>query len=309
MRWNIISNITNGVGLQADYELLKALLEAQGHRVRGVHIREPHTARPAEINLFLELLEPRLLRLAPRNWVIPNPEWWFRHWHGYLPRFERVLCKTRDAERIYQRLAGDRVRYVGFKSKDRLLPAVPRERAFLHLVGKSSAKNTEAVMQAWKLGNLPYPLLIISRAHDFQWGPVRSVKHLPEPELAVEMNRRIFHLCPSAYEGFGHGLHESAGVGGVIITTNQPPMNEIGCTPPELLVRAIRSTPRHTARLFTVHWQDVARAARAAWELPGGKLEDIQACARQRFEDGRAEFERLFLAEVEALNARKEAAA
>ena len=59
-----------------------------------------------------------------------------------LPAFDAVLCKTRHAERIFRALGSD-ARYVGFTSPDRMREAVPRERVFLHLAGRSSAKGTQ----------------------------------------------------------------------------------------------------------------------------------------------------------------------
>jgi hypothetical protein len=304
MRFNIISVIDNGVGLQAHYQILKALLESRGHSVAGVHLRRPRAQR-ADINLFLEIIQPKLFPLAPKNWVIVHPEWWYADWTASLPRFDRVFCLTHDAERIFRPLAGDKVRYIGFKSKDRLMPKIVKERAFIHVAGRSEGKNTQAVMDAWRLGQLPYPLLLISHKYVLNSAKVRSRPRLSEPELAVEMNRRMFHLCPSAYEGFGHYSHEAMGVKGVIITTNRAPMNEIGCVPPELLVEPSASPTQHYAPFFTVGWQEIARAAKAAWELPREKVAEIQAQTRSGFEAGRAEFEKLFMAEVNELAPRQ----
>lgn len=303
MNWNIITAIDNGVGLQADYELLRGMLEAQGHQVTGWHHKTTEPPPRADINLFLEVVVPAHFVSAPRQWVMVNPEWWFEKWSVHLAEFDRVLCKTRNAERIFRPLAGEAVRYVGFESPDRRQPAVARQRAFIHVAGKSRTKNTEAVIEAWRVGKLPYPLLIVSTYYNWSHGCVRSVGRIPAEQLAREMNQCLFHLCPTAYEGFGHCLHEALGIGAVVITTNRPPMNEVA-VPLELLVTADGSRPHHLAPLHRVTWKEIARAARAAWALPPEKIAEIQAANRRQFETGREEFRRLFTQEVAELTAR-----
>jgi hypothetical protein len=120
MRWNIISNITNAVGLQRDYELLRDLLQSWGHEVNGTQFDNPVTAQTADRNLWLEMVNPRLFPLAREHWFFANPEWFYDSWipnvdqlrrrwvpdlllrrwisHSLSRGFRYVLCKTRDCE-------------------------------------------------------------------------------------------------------------------------------------------------------------------------------------------------------------------
>lgn len=148
MRFNIISNISNGVGLECDYRLLRESLEKLGHEVCGVPYQNSSLPAKADVNVFLEVVTERFLPFAPRNWVVPNPEWWFAGWDSLLPRFEWVLAKTRDCETRFQKKAAP-VKFIGWRSKDMFDLAVPRERKFLHVAGKSQTKNTAAVFEAW----------------------------------------------------------------------------------------------------------------------------------------------------------------
>ena len=70
MRFNIISNLTNGVGLQRDYELLRTELKARGHEVQGVQFNaKPLVVPPADVNIFDELVVPAAFAAAKEQWV------------------------------------------------------------------------------------------------------------------------------------------------------------------------------------------------------------------------------------------------
>ena len=149
MRFNVISNLTNGVGLQQDYELLREALERRGHLVAGVQFnKKPFTIKPADINIFLEVVNPQAFAAAPQQWVVPNPEWWFAGWEAH--HWDRVLTKTRDAERIFKAKVGSRCQYLGWLARDLFDPAIPRHRHVLHIAGKSRFKNTTAVIAGCK---------------------------------------------------------------------------------------------------------------------------------------------------------------
>jgi hypothetical protein len=165
MRWNIISNITNAVGLQQDYELLRHLLETNGHEVHGIHFASTVSTPRADINVWLEVVNPDLFHLANEQWIIPNPEWFYDSWIPWAERLDRrwipgvlnrwwisnvfrrhfryVLCKTRDCERIFQTVAPfSDVIFTGFMARDLYDPSIPKSCSFLHIAGKSQTKNT-----------------------------------------------------------------------------------------------------------------------------------------------------------------------
>lgn len=291
MKLNLITNTNNGVGLEHDYRLLRAALEELGHDVCGVHFQGAAEGR-ADLNVFLEIVDPRFFPLAPRQWLVPNPEWFYGGWTPLLSRFERVLGKTRDAQRRFVPLVGGRCSWLGWTS--RRIPGEPAwtpEPSFLHLCGKSQTKNTSAVLQAWRRHALPWPLTIVSH-----WLPepappipgVRVLRQVSDEVLFPLMRSHRFHLCPSEYEGWGHYLHEALGCGAVVLTTDGPPMNEFG-TPPELRFPvAARAALRRGVR-HRVCVDAVAQAVRVAAALPPDRLEAIGNEARGRFEqDDRA---------------------
>ena len=144
-RFNLITNLTNGAGLQRDATMLRAELERRGHEVHGIHFKAP-TPAAADVNVFLEVVVVDLLSYARQNWLMPNPEWFFRAWP--LDVWDVVLTKTHDATRIFRGLVGDRCEYLGWQAQDFYDPSMPRTLAFLHVAGKSRAKNTTAVIRA-----------------------------------------------------------------------------------------------------------------------------------------------------------------
>lgn len=300
MRFNIISNLTNGAGLQRDYLLLKGLLEAKGHVVAGVMYDAAPPYPTADVNLWLEIMPspgwgllPIALDSAPRNWLIPNPEWWYGDlWDQYLPRLERILCKTEDSLRIFrQKLArhnwGDRTQFIGFEALDFYHPEIERKLRFLHMAGKSETKNTAAVMDAWQRHGLPYPLTVVAWKPNIAAlcrGPnVTHIERVEEDQMPRMMNEHQFHIMPSKYEGFGHYIHEAIGCGGVVITTDAEPMNGFRGVAQELLIPAVQTQSMRAATAHLVSGAGVAAAVRKAASLAKERIAQIATAAREAF--------------------------
>lgn len=298
-RFNIITNLTNGSGLQREYEILRDILAPAGHSVTGVHFQSSDCPR-ADVNLFLETVVSAKLDAAPENWVMPNPEWWSEEYQQSLPKLTRVLCKTRDAQRLFRELAGERASYVGFMSRDLYEPAVKRKPRFLHIAGNSPIKSTEVILEAWK--RLPYRLTVVSTYFHRQASKLKNVKgheRVSDARLRRLMNSRQFHLCPSKYEGFGHYLHEALGVGAVVITSDAPPMNELGLAP-ELLIPARSGVMLRIARLHDVTPQAVIDRVKHVAQLSTERIQEISREARASFEQEKAAFRARFLEIVNA---------
>src|ERR1700722_15707055 len=102
MKVNIVT-IFNGAGLETDYRLLRAVLEGFGARVTGVSLEDPHFPE-ADLNVFFEVFVPYKFSSAPLNWFVPNPEWFCNRVED-LSHFDLILCRTREAERIFQGLS------------------------------------------------------------------------------------------------------------------------------------------------------------------------------------------------------------
>ena len=299
-RFNIITNLTNGCGLQREYEILRDVLASAGHAAVGVDFQRTDGCPPADVNLFLETVVPSVFGAAPENWVMPNPEWWSDEYQRSMPNLTRVLCKTRHAYDLFRELAGDRAIYVGFMSRDLYQVDVERKPKFLHVAGNSQIKNTEAILEAWK--KLPYRLTLISPHYRRQASKIRHVKaydRVSDEKLRQLMNSRQFHLCPSKYEGFGHYIHEALGVGAVVVTCDASPMNELGL-PTELLVPGVPGAQLRLARLHDITPQAVIDRVRHVAKLSSARIQEISRAARAHFEQERSSFPARFLEVVNA---------
>jgi hypothetical protein len=279
MRFNLISNITNGVGLQQDFELLRSALEDRGHTVQGVQFNQkPLLVKPADVNVFLEVVTPQIFAAAPQQWAVPNPEWWFTGWDAACV-WTKVLAKTRDCERIFREKVGDRCQYLGWLARDLYDASVPRERKFLHLTGKSRFKNTHAVIEGCQRAGVPVTIIGDHSAP--------SRRRISDEELIQVMNSHFCHIMPSAYEGYGHVLHEALGVGQIVITTEAPPMNEIA---PSILVPSAGSTPHHFGQLHRVKPSSIAQAVRVVQALSEAEVTQYQTRGRAQFQQDQQAF-------------------
>ena len=171
--------------------MLRAELERRGHEVHGIHFKTP-TPAAADVNVFLEVVVVDLLSYARQNWTVPNPEWWFR-----AVAARRVGRRADEDARRDAHLPrpGRRPLPVSRLAGAGLLRSEPcRARsAFLHVAGKSRAKNTPAVHHGRHAGR---------RAADGRRAMVISA--CTDAELRHLLNTHAFCLLPSAYEGYGH---------------------------------------------------------------------------------------------------------
>lgn len=313
---NIITNHTNGAGLQKDSDLLTAILQSRGHDVRKIQFDAPTARRHgqgiqhrADVNFFMELVNKNVLDSAPINVLIPNSEWWSdAAWGSLIGRFHFVWAKTVDCQRIWLKKAKNPacVRLIGWEAQDFYNPEIPRQMRFLHCSGKSLTKNTAAVMEAWRVYKIPYPITVSA------WKPeivklcqgipnVTHVSRFPEESMAQVMNQHLFHVMPSKYEGFGMAIHEALGCGGVVLTTDAAPMREFAGIPQELLLPVTQVIPTRAARFNIVSAAGIAEKVHQAAGLSDDQLHDLIIKARAGFEQDRAFFNKAILKELEVL--------
>lgn len=298
MKIAIVSSLDNGVGLERDYRLMRRLCESAGHEVTGLHFRKDRPAGRYDLCIFGEVFDRRFLPMARRHWIVPNPEWWFDAWNPYIRRMDRVLCKTRDTERIFA-ARGARTSFVGFASDDRMDATVTRERRFLHIAGESMLKGTQAIVDAWERYAIQYPLTVIANKMDVRPVPgVTVLKRIDEADVRRLQNACLFHLQPSEYEGFGHVLHESLSVGAVLATTDSAPMNEVRGA--AALIAPATFRKHGLARTAQVDAAGVMGAVEYMAGMRADAIDAARALARGSFEAEVREFEAAFLREVAA---------
>ena len=301
--FNVITNITNGAGLQRDYELVRDLLERAGHKVTGTMFNSPNpTFRRHDVNIFLEVVTPQWIQWAGENWIVPNTEWWYPVWDPFLPRMNRVLCKTQDCLRHWQKKAGPhRCKFIGWEAKDFFCESISRRRAFLHLACNSENKGTVPIAMAWRYHKLPYPLYITGTKTEVikACAGIPNVVHMQRAQcdmIIQLMNECAFYLAPTRYEGYGMAIHEAIGCGSVVATTNAPPMNEFNGIARDLLIPVVAKNARLKAGAFfnEVDFNGVAAAVEKAAQLTDAQIADLSAQARAAFLADRAFFREQF---------------
>ena len=292
----------NGVGLTRDLALMASALRAAGMAVEQVGFGSTgmrtrlRTARlwasrlahgQVPVQIFSERVYARCLPLAARNLLVPNPEWLLAKWLPLLPRFEAVLCKTRHAERIFRTL-GCSTRFIGFTSEDRLDASVVRRRAFFHLAGRSSAKGTRVVLEAWRR-HPEWPLLTVVQNPRTAGERVQApnidhrLEYIDDAQLRTLQNSHLFHLCPSETEGFGHYLMEAMSVGAVTLTTAAEPMNELVNAERGILITPTSSRRRQLASYYYVDVAGIESGVERALALSEARLAEYSARAREYF--------------------------
>ena len=287
---NIVTSLC-GAGLEREAKLLRELLTPQGIATNFIHYcgGPNENMAEADLTISLEVICPQALYLSPIHFYAPNSEMYPSIYDQYLPRINKFLCKTNDCFRIWANKVGaDRCVYTSFEARDIYRPEIPREDIFLHVAGKSVYKGTESVIKAWQLhpGTLP-PLTVVSDRPEYKAlvdqnpSGITYFSYLKDEELIQLMNRARFHILPSQYEGFGHGLWEAFGCGGLVFTTNAPPMNEYPGVFTSLPVSC--QTSQRLAKLSSVAPQSIYDAV----QVLGGTLytlfEKKSAQARESF--------------------------
>ena len=291
MRIALSTNVIASKGLLRDAEILKVILKGMGHEVLIWQFDDNTEGERVDLLIFLEVLNPTFFKWAGRSILIPNPEW-FRPQLAYLiPRLELVLCKTQDAVRLFTPIA-KQVYYTGFTADDMYDPSVPRLPVFLHNNGQSQAKNTQAIIDAWMMFNLPHPLIIVGDHYEVGWHRnIRVLKNIPKPELVRLKNECRFHIMASAYEGYGQSYWESASCGAVLISGDWAPLNET-----TVVARSLRMQPTVTGKqgIATTHGVNPMQVFNAVdqclrftpddWDMIGNRARESYLSERTAFE-------------------------
>jgi glycosyltransferase involved in cell wall biosynthesis len=310
IRVNLIAR-DNGFGLSRNLHLLHEALAAADFEVtisgirRGAlrKILQPARLRARtlarrlagrgpqrwDVNLMLERVRPEYLATARRNVLLPHPEWFDGRDRRWLPRLDRAFVLTRHAVPIFESL-GLKTEYTGFTSEDRRDTAVPRERAFFHLAGRSANKGTDTLLATWRK-HPEWPRLTVLQSPRVARRVVSApnidhrVDYIPDDELKRIQNAHRFHLCPSETEGFGHYLVEAMGVGAVVVTLDAPPMNEMVTPERGALIAPSRTGAQNLATTYFYDEAALERAVGRLLETPDAELERMGAAARTWFED------------------------
>ena len=245
MRVNIIGNLKKNTGVQQDIQILHGMIvHVYGKETEIRHVPSffPHTHQ-AEINFFVEVINPSLFAYAAKNIWIPNPEWTYKTWEPYARMVDEIWVKTHEAEKLFAEW-GVPVKYIGWTSIDKVMPEKKNYHKAIVPIGKNLWRSPKPVVQAYMkiqkenpsaFATLPEVHLVYSPEH-VRVGTIpesvapKFIVHaevMPEKEYDELLQECGLCICMSAAEGFGHAVNEAMSAGCVTMLSPIEPFREL----------------------------------------------------------------------------------
>ena len=237
MRVNIISTNRNQTGLAQDVDLIQAAwyLSFPESEFRRIHHAQPECDE-AEVNIFLEVINPALFTYAGINILIPNPEWTYKTWEPYLPQFTAIWCKTQHAVEIFNKY-NTNVRYIGWSSISKGISPKKNFGKALVVAGKNIFRHPKIIVDAYSnlkdLSKLPELHIVYDQTRMNVVVPPEldsKIKLYPSTLKQKEYDALVeecgLTICISAAEGFGHAVNEAASSGSLLMLSDIPAFAE-----------------------------------------------------------------------------------
>lgn len=233
MRVNIISNFGQNTGLNQDTFILRGILSGifdKDVSIACVPYVHPH-CEEADMNIFIEVINPSLFPYARKNVWIPNIEWTYRNWEPYLKMVDEIWVKTREAEDVLKQHTAKPVRFIGWTSIDKVWDDGMKKNYHKAIIpiGKNIYRHPRPVFQAYmriKENNatlydkLPTLHVVYSPNHMQITVPqsisdkvIVKAEILKDKEYDELLKECGLCICTSLAEGFGHAVNEAMSVG------------------------------------------------------------------------------------------------
>jgi len=250
MRINLIGNFTPNTGLSQDALLLRGIFtNLFGDKVHFFKVPYQYPqCQEAELNIFIEVMNPSLISYAQRNIWIPNLEWTYKTWIPYCKLIDEIWTKTSEATIIFKMLCegtSTKVNSICWSSIAKSLSEKKNYSKAIVLVGKNIFRNPKQLFKAYqeikekdsllykKLPDLyiPYnPEYVTLFCPDSLNDKITLIsKHLSDKEYDELLNECGLAICLSAAEGFGHAVNEAMSSGCNLILSNIQPFQELSC--------------------------------------------------------------------------------
>lgn len=240
MRVNIVSNHRKNTGLSQDVNIMRGLLTSiydSEVEIKLVQYSMPECSE-AEINIFIEVVNPTLFSYAAKNIWIPNHECTYKTWIPYLHMMNEIWVKTHEAERIFSQLTSTYVRYIGWTSLNKEFRSRKNYHHAIVPIGKNIHREAGSIFVAYEMirqsdpaiyNNLPF-LNIVSRLKiEVPTGIINKVnvfENLPDKDYDELLSVCGVCICLSRVEGFGHAVNEAMASGCNMIVSSIPPFLE-----------------------------------------------------------------------------------
>jgi len=315
MRVNIIGTFGPSTGVSQDVSILHGLVaHVWGKETEIRHVPHFHPqCPPAEVNFFIEVINPALFLFAARNIWIPNPEWTYQSWKPYLDMVDEVWVKTLDAQTYFPKYV-----YVGWTSVDKTYAEVKDYSKAFMPVGKNVWRNPKPVIQAYmriqqtdpKLyESLPHLTIVHSPAHvkvppipDSVLSKVTLISTvLPEAEYDAFLKESGLAICTSAAEGFGHAVNEAMSSGCNLLLSSIAPFREL--TNDALWTKAGKTMehPQCFGTLEDVDVSSIVEALKVYVQTPESSKVCESIASRERYETRHKIFVETMTCELERL--------
>ena len=117
-------------------------------------------------------------------------------------------------------------------------------------------------------------------------------ERIPEDLLINLLNKILFHVCCSEYEGFGHYIWEAKSAGGIVITTDGPPMNDFVHND-GFKVKVWRRKRQQMGILQLIDQRDLERVIRETMRLDDDEIAEMSRASRKAWEDNDQYFRKI----------------
>ena len=306
MRVNIIGNHKKTTGVSQDVHVLHGMLVhvfGKDIQVRHVPHYYPQCAE-AEVNIFIEVINPSLFMYASKNIWIPNPEWTYKDWKPYLTMVDEVWVKTHEGMKL---LEGNKL-YTGWTSIDKTMPDVKYFNKAIVPTGKNIWRNPRPIIQTYMGIQKQKPELFAKLP---ELHIVHSPDAVPLPPLPESLTSKIIlHsevmseesydallkecglcICMSAAEGFGHAVNEAMSAGCILMLSPIDPFEEIA--PKDTLwVSELKRTPHPQClgNLYDVDLRSLAETLEQYTDLSDYARTRMSQASRDLYESRHADF-------------------
>lgn len=249
MKVNIVGNFTKNTGLMQDAAILRGILTA----IFGESIkifRVPHMlpeCGEADVNFFLEVINPSLFPYARRNIWIPNQEWTYKNWIPYIHMVDEIWVKTTEAKKIFDKYSGGKtpVVEIGWTSIDKVWNPETDKKNYSKAivpVGKNIYRHPKPIFQAYMkikqedpeiYSKLPTLYVVHSPEHisvvtpiEIQDKVIVKSEVLKESEYDDLLKECGLCICISLTEGFGHAVNEAMSAGCNLLLSQISPFKD-----------------------------------------------------------------------------------
>ena len=321
MRVNFIGSFGKNTGVSQDVSILHGLVAHvldKDAQIRHVPHRFPSCPQ-AEVNFFIEVINPSLFAYAGKNIWIPNQEWTYQTWEPYAKMVDEIWVKTREAEALFLKWTPN-VKYVSWTSIDKTYPEIGSKDTAKGIVpvGKNVWRHPKPILQAYSRILMQNPTAFAALPHltivhvpsavpigDIPDGIKSKIavrgEVIPDEEYKELLRTCGLVVCTSAAEGFGHAVNEAMSAGCIPILSPIEPFRELSKNALWVSNAKVIPHPQCLGVLEDVDVDSLADALIAYTKLSNEDIRAVTMDSREAYEDRHEAFVKNMLARLDEL--------